>query len=69
MLMGERLSPDQPSPVVNLQQAKEVIDILGILEDKTKGNLTQDETAIIRDLLYTLKMKYVGLASGSPPSS
>jgi len=69
MLMGERLSPDQPSPVVNLQQPKDVIDILGILEDKTKGNLTQDETAIIRDLLYTLKMKYVGLASGSPPSS
>ncbi len=69
MLMGEKLSPDQPSPTVNLPQTKEIIDILAILEDKTKGNLTEDETAIIRDLLYTLQMKYVELASGSPPSS
>ena len=69
ILMGEQLSPDQPSATVNLPQAKEIIDILAILEEKTKGNLTKDETAIIRDLLYTLQMKYVELASGSPPSS
>ncbi len=69
ILMGEKLSPDQPPSVVNLPQAKEIIDILAILEEKTQGNLTQDETAIIRDLLYTLQMKYVELASGSPPSS
>ncbi len=69
MLMGEQLSPDQPSPTVNLPQAKEIIDILAILENKTQGNLTEDEAAIMRDLLYTLQMKYVGLASGSSPSS
>ncbi len=69
MLMGETLSPDQPSTPINLPQAKEIIDILGIVEEKTKGNLTEDEAAVIRDLLYTLQMKYVGLASGSPPSS
>ncbi len=69
MLMGKKLSPEQPSPAFNLRQAKEIIDILAILQEKTKGNLTEDETAIIRDLLYTLQMKYVGLASGSPPSS
>ena len=69
MLMGEQLSPDQPSSTVNLPQAKEMIDILAILEEKTQGNLTEDETVIMRDLVYTLRMKYVGLASESPSSS
>ncbi len=65
MLMGEQLSPENPSLPVNLPQAKEIIDILSILEEKTKGNLTEEETNVIRDMLYTLQMKYVELASGS----
>ena len=65
MLMGEQLSPEKPSLPINLPQAKEMIDILSILEEKTKGNLTADETNVIRDMLYTLQMKYVELASGS----
>lgn len=66
MLMGEQLSPENPALPVNLPQAKEIIDILSILEEKTKGNLTEEETNVIRDMLYTLQMKYVELASGSP---
>ncbi len=64
MLMGERLDPQQPSLPVNLTQAKEIIDILSILEEKTRGNLTSDEEAVLRDLLYALQMKYVDVASG-----
>ena len=69
MLMGEKLSPDQPNAPVNLPQAKEIVDILSILEEKTKGNLTSDEAAVMKDMLYTLRMKYVEAASGKNPTS
>ena len=69
MLMGEQLSPENPPLPVNLPQAKEIIDILRILEEKTKGNLTEEEANVVRDMLYTLQMKYVGLASGSSSST
>ena len=69
MLMGEQLSPDQPSTQVNFQQAKEIVDILSILETKTQGNLTAEEAAIMKDMLYTLRMKYVEASSGAPPAA
>lgn len=64
MLMGERLDPNQQSVPVNLPQAKEIIDLLSVLEAKTKGNLTADEQTVLRDMLYALRMKYVSLTSG-----
>ncbi|MFO0706187.1 MAG: DUF1844 domain-containing protein [Nitrospira sp.] len=64
MLMGERLDPNQQSVPVNLPQAKEIIDLLSVLEEKTKGNLTADEQTVLRDMLYALRMKYVSLTSG-----
>jgi hypothetical protein len=63
MLMGEQLDPHQSPMPVNLPQAKEIIDLLSVLEDKTKGNLTAEEQAVLRDMLYALRMKYVTLAS------
>ena len=63
MLMGEQLDPQQSPMPVNLPQAKEIIDLLSVLEDKTKGNLTSDEQTVLRDMLYALRMKYVTLAS------
>ena len=69
MLMGESLDPQQPSPPVNLPQAKEIIDILSMLEEKTKGNLSSEEASVIGDMLYTLRMKYVSATSGVPSSS
>ncbi len=63
MLMGEQLDPQQPALPVNLPQAKEIIDLLSVLEEKTKGNLTADEQTVLRDMLYALRMKYVTLAS------
>ena len=69
MLMGEKLSPEQPSTPVNLPQAKEIVDILSILETKTQGNLTAEEAAVIKDMLYTLRMKYVEASSGKSPAA
>jgi len=63
MLMGEQLDPQQPAMPVNLPQAKEIIDLLSVLEEKTKGNLTHEEQTVLRDMLYALRMKYVSLTT------
>ena len=63
MLMGEQLDPQQPPMPLNLPQAKDIIDLLSVLEHKTTGNLTTDEQAVLRDMLYALRMKYVSLAA------
>ena len=68
MLMGEQLSPQQPPVTVNLPQAKEIIDLLSMLEEKTRGNLTSDEQGVLEDMLYALRMKFVSLSSGQQPT-
>lgn len=64
MFMGEQLDPRQERLPVNLSQAKEIIDILSMLEGKTRGNLTSEEQTVLTDMLYALRMKYVDVASG-----
>ena len=68
MLMGEQLDPQQPAVPLNLPQAKEIIDLLSMLEEKTKGNLTPDEQVVMTDMLYALRMKFVSLTSGKSSS-
>ena len=53
-----------PDPVTNKKQrnlimAKQTIDILGMLKEKTAGNLAQEEDALLSNLLYDLRMRYV----------
>jgi hypothetical protein len=43
----------------NLPLAKQTIDILGMLEEKTRGNLTEDEESMLKNILYDLRMIYV----------
>jgi hypothetical protein len=43
----------------NLPMAKQTIDMLAMLEEKTRGNLTGDEENILRNILYELRMLYV----------
>ena len=43
----------------NIPLAKQTIDILGMLEEKTSGNLTKDEDNILKNILYELRMLYV----------
>ena len=69
MLMGEQLDPQQGRLPMNLPQAKEIIDLLSMLEAKTHGNLTTDEQSVLTDMLYALRMKYVDLASGKRSAS
>jgi hypothetical protein len=50
-------------PMVNLDLAKHHIDTLNILEDKTKGNLSDDEKRLLDAALYESRMRYVSVAS------
>lgn len=43
----------------NLEEAKQNIDLLAILKDKTKGNLTPDEEKLMNNLLHSLRMHYI----------
>ncbi|MEL7497554.1 MAG: DUF1844 domain-containing protein [Planctomycetota bacterium] len=47
---------------VNRPFAKHCIDMIGIIQEKTKNNLTDDEAAHIRDALHQLRMMYVSTA-------
>ena len=43
----------------NTGLAKQTIDILNMLEEKTRGNLTKDEENILKNILYDLRIRYV----------
>ena len=57
--LGEVPGPEGKTAEPNLPLAKQTIDILALLRDKTKGNLVQDEAQFLDSLLYDLRMKYV----------
>jgi hypothetical protein len=57
------LSPRGMEPQVNLDMAKYNIDLLGVLEEKTKGNLTEEEQRLLDSALYEARMRYVSVAS------
>ncbi len=57
--MGEITDPESKEPVEDLNRAKYLIDELDVLEEKTKGNLTSEESAALKNVLYDLRMKFV----------
>ena len=65
---------DVPDPVsgqtipANLPAAQQMIDILALLEEKTRGNLTAEERQLLEQLLYELRLRYVEVSKqGSAP--
>jgi hypothetical protein len=57
--LGEIEDPFTQKLVKNLPLAKQTIDLIGLLKEKTKGNLTPDEEKVMQYLLYDLRMRYV----------
>jgi Domain of unknown function (DUF1844) len=57
--LGELERPGAGGPEVDLPMAKHTIDILSMLQDKTRGNLTPEEQKLIEGLVYDLKIRYV----------
>ncbi len=59
LFLGEIPDPETNEPLEDFNRAKYLIDELGILEEKTKGNLTPQEEQALRNILFELRMKYV----------
>ncbi len=57
--MGEVADPATGRPAENLQAARQTIDILTILREKTQGNLSTDEQRLLDGLLYELRLKFL----------
>ena len=64
--LGMLQGPDGKRPPVDLPAAKDAIDLLGILQEKTKGNLTKEEEEILQEGLYHLRMGYMAMINPPP---
>ena len=62
--LGQVPNPATDKKEEDLTQAKFLVDTLGVLADKTKGNLTQQEASFIDNLLYELRMQYLAKTKG-----
>ena len=59
MHLGEVPDPETGRTVRNEALARNAIDLLTMLDDKTRNGLTPDESKLMRDVLYELRMKFV----------
>ena len=59
MYLGEPDGPEGKKPTRDLAMAKHAIDLLTVLEGKTKGNLSSEEEQILESLLFDLRLRYV----------
>src|SRR3989338_5344246 len=57
--LGDAENPADGKKGESLPQAKFLIDTLGMLQEKTKNNLTSEESAMLEGILYELRMRYV----------
>ncbi len=57
--MGKLVDPSTGKAEINLEAAQATIDMLDMLEARTRGNLDAEETRLLKDTLMSLKMNYV----------
>ena len=57
--LGKMPAPDGNTQPVDLETAHHLIDVLGMLETKTKGNLDEAESKLLASLVYDLRVAYV----------
>src|SRR5882724_5292820 len=60
--LGELELPEGGPAEKDLPMAKHTIDILSMLEEKTRGNLTSAEEKLMQSLLYDLRLRYVNVS-------
>jgi hypothetical protein len=70
LFLGQIPNPQTGQPEVNLEVARMFIDQLGMIQEKTRGNLSNEESAVLRNALSSLQMAFVeasqsGRASGA----
>jgi hypothetical protein len=57
--LGEIQHPESPEAKENLLLARQTIDLLAMLQEKTRGNLSEAEARFLSDLLADLRLKFV----------
>jgi hypothetical protein len=57
--LGRMPDPDGESRPIDLETARHLIDVLGMLEQKTKGNLEEAEHKLLASLIYDLRVAFV----------
>lgn len=62
LYLGGIADPRTGQPILDLDAARHQIELLGVLEEKTKGNLSEEEEKQLSTLLYDLRMRYVQIA-------
>ncbi len=62
MHLGEAPHPETNKLEKSLPLARQTIDLISLLEEKTKGNLTGDEERLIHQILFDLRMRFVELS-------
>jgi hypothetical protein len=62
--LGKMPTPDGTPHPLDLEMAKHLIDVIGMLEAKTKGNLEEAEQKLVQSLLYDLRVAFVDAQQG-----
>ncbi|MBL0220511.1 MAG: DUF1844 domain-containing protein [Myxococcales bacterium] len=57
--LGKLAAPDGQTQPIDLETAHHLVDVLAMLEQKTKGNLEEAETKLLQSLIYDLRVAYV----------
>ena len=57
--LGKMPAPDGEPMAIDLESARHLIDVLGMLEHKTRGNLDESETKLLQSLIYDLRVAFV----------
>lgn len=63
--MGAIPDPQTGQPVLHLDLARHHIEMMSVLEEKTKNNLTEEESKLLTGALYELRTRYVEVANAS----
>ena len=66
LFLGQIPNPKTGEGEVNLELAKMFIDQLAMIQEKTRGNLSSEEAAVLRNTLANLQMVYVEVAQQAP---
>jgi hypothetical protein len=65
MLLGGYADPRTGQPMLDLEGAREMIDMLDALRDKTRGNLAPEEDTLLLDVLGNLKLAFMEMAKAA----
>lgn len=66
--MGAGAAPNEKARI-DIMGARQSIDMLGVLEEKTRGNLTEDEKGLLQSALFELRMSFLEIANAIASAS